>query len=139
MAGELKTTIIGNLVGDPELSYTKNGTPVANFRIAQAERVYRDGRWEDGDTIFLPCTVWREQAEEVEDKLRKGDRVIAHGALKQRQYETKTGEKRYTIELLVDDIGPSYRWARKTAPRQESSDPWNAASPAATKSDEPPF
>lgn len=137
MAGELKTTVVGNLVADPELKYTSNGAPVANLRIAQAERVYRDGHWRDGDTVFLPCNVWREQAEEVAANLHQGDRVIAHGVLKQRQYETKNGEKRSIIELLVEDMGPSYRWTRKAEPRQSSDDGWNTAASASDM--EPPF
>lgn len=113
MAGETVITVIGNLTADPELRYTQNGLAVANFTIASTPREFdkASGDWKDGDSLFMRCSVWREFAEHVAGSLTKGSRVIATGRLKQRSYETKEGEKRTSIELDVDEIGPSLRYA----------------------------
>jgi single-strand DNA-binding protein len=113
MAGETVITVVGNLTGDPELRYTQNGLAVANFTIASTPRNFdrASNEWKDGDALFLRASVWREFAEHVAGSLTKGSRVIATGRLKQRSYETKEGEKRTTIELEVDEIGPSLRYA----------------------------
>jgi len=113
MAGETVITVVGNLTSDPELRYTQNGLAVANFTIASTPRNFdrASNEWKDGDALFLRASVWREFAEHVAGSLTKGSRVIATGRLKQRSYETKEGEKRTTIELEVDEIGPSLRYA----------------------------
>lgn len=113
MAGETVITVVGNLTGDPELRFTQNGLAVANFTIASTPRNFdrASNEWKDGDALFLRASVWREFAEHVAGSLTKGSRVIATGRLKQRSYETKEGEKRTTIELEVDEIGPSLRYA----------------------------
>src|SRR6195952_6077852 len=67
--------------------------------------------WKDGEALFLRASVWRDFAEHVAGSLAKGSRVIATGRLKQRSYETREGEKRTAIELEVDEIGPSLRYA----------------------------
>ena len=116
MAGETTLTIIGNLVQDPELRFTASGAAVANFTVASTPRVFdrTDGEWKDGDTLFLRCTLWRQPAEHVAESLTKGTRVIVNGHLDQRTFETREGEKRTVIELLVDDIGPSLRYTTAT-------------------------
>lgn len=116
MANETIITIIGTLVGDPELRYTTSGTPVANFTVATNPRVFHkdSGEWRKGEPIFLRCALWREPAEHVTNCLSKGDRVIVHGRLQQRQYETQNGDKRTVYELLVDEIGASLRYATVT-------------------------
>lgn len=113
MAGETIITVVGNLTADPELRYTQNGLPVANFTIASTPRNYdrQTNEWKDGEALFLRASVWREFAEHVAGSLTKGSRVIATGRLKQRSYETREGEKRTAIELEVDEIGPSLRYA----------------------------
>ena len=113
MAGETVITVVGNLTADPELRYAQNGLPVANFTIASTPRNFdrASGEWKDGDALFLRASVWREFAEHVAGSLTKGSRVIATGRLKQRSYETREGEKRTAIELEVDEIGPSLRYA----------------------------
>ncbi|MBA4248509.1 MAG: single-stranded DNA-binding protein [Microbacterium sp.] len=113
MAGETIITVVGNLTADPELRYTQSGLAVANFTIASTPRSFdrASNEWKDGDALFLRASVWREFAEHVASSLTKGSRVIAQGRLKQRSYETKEGEKRTTIELEVDEIGPSLRYA----------------------------
>jgi len=113
MAGETIITVVGNLTADPELRYTQNGLPVANFTIASTPRNFdrQANEWKDGEALFLRASVWREFAEHVAGSLTKGSRVIATGRLKQRSYETREGEKRTSIELEVDEIGPSLRYA----------------------------
>jgi single-strand DNA-binding protein len=123
MAGETIITVVGNLTADPELRYTQNGLAVANFTIASTPRNFdrASSEWKDGEALFLRASVWREFAENVAGTLTKGMRVMATGRLKQRSYETKEGEKRTTIELEVDEIGPSLRYAKATVTRQASS------------------
>ena len=113
MAGETIITVVGNLTADPELRYTQSGLAVANFTIASTPRTYdrQSNEWKDGEALFLRASVWRDFAEHVASSLTKGMRVVAQGRLKQRSYETKEGEKRTTIELEVDEIGPSLRYA----------------------------
>ncbi|GGF40678.1 single-stranded DNA-binding protein [Microbacterium sorbitolivorans] len=113
MAGETVITVVGNLTADPELRYTQSGVPVANFTIASTPRTFdrASGEWKDGDALFLRASVWREFAEHVAGSLTKGMRVIAQGNLRQRNYETREGERRSSIELDVQEIGPSLRYA----------------------------
>lgn len=113
MAGETIITVIGNLTADPELRFTPAGAAVANFTIASTPRTFdkNSNEWKDGDTLFLRASVWREAAENAAESLAKGMRVIAQGALKQRSYETKEGEKRSVTELEVSEIGPSLKSA----------------------------
>src|ERR1700712_1804961 len=113
MAGETVITVVGNLTSDPELRYTQAGLAVANFTIASTPRNFdrASNDWKDGEALFLRASVWREFAEHVAGSLTKGSRVIVTGRLKQRSYETKEGEKRTSIELEVDEIGPSLRYA----------------------------
>ena len=110
-AGDTPITVVGNLVADPELRFTASGQPVATFRIASTPRI-RDNatnEWKDGDSLFLTCNVGRQAAENVAESLQRGMRVIVTGRLKQRNYETKEGEKRTVYEVEVDDVGPSLR------------------------------
>ncbi|MEW1986581.1 single-stranded DNA-binding protein [Pseudarthrobacter oxydans] len=113
MAGETTITVIGNLTSDPELRFTASGSAVANFTVASTPRTFdrQSNEWKDGETLFLRASVWREAAENVAESLTKGMRVIVSGRLKSRSYETKEGEKRTVIELEVDEIGPSLRYA----------------------------
>ncbi|UKH48331.1 ssDNA binding protein [Arthrobacter phage Lilmac1015] len=123
MAGETTITLIGNLTNDPELRFTPSGSAVANFTIASTPRTFNrtSNEWEDGETLFLRASVWREAAENVAESLVKGMRVIATGRLKSRSYETKEGEKRTVIELEVDEIGPSLRYANAKVNRTQRS------------------
>jgi len=145
MAGETVITVVGNLVDDPELRFTPSGAAVANFRIASTPRTLdrQTNEWKDGDALFLSCSVWRQAAENVAESLQKGMRVVVQGRLKQRQYETREGEKRTVIELDVDEVGPSLKYATAKVTRTTrqgggggysgggapSDDPW--ATPAA--------
>ncbi len=113
MAGDTVITVVGNLVDDPELRFTPSGAAVANFRIASTPRSFnkQSNQWEDGEALFLGCSVWRQAAENVAESLQRGMRVVVSGRLKQRSYETREGEKRTVIELDVDEVGPSLRYA----------------------------
>jgi single-strand DNA-binding protein len=144
MAGETIITVVGNLTSDPELRYTQNGLAVANFTIASTPRSFdkASNEMKDGEPLFLRASVWREFAEHVAGSLAKGSRVIATGRLKQRSYETKEGEKRTSIELEVDEIGPSLRWATAQVTRATAGAPergkapqgeqWASQAPAST-------
>ncbi|MFK4788306.1 single-stranded DNA-binding protein [Microbacterium sp. ZW T5_56] len=123
MAGETIITVVGNLTADPELRYTQNGLPVANFTIASTPRTFdrQANEWKDGEALFLRASVWREFAEHVAGSLTKGSRVIATGRLKQRSYQDREGQNRTAIELEVDEIGPSLRYATAQVTRAASS------------------
>ena len=167
-AGDVTITVIGNLTDDPELRFTPSGAAVAKFRIASTPRFLdkASGEWKDGEPLFLSCNVWRQVAENVAESLQRGSRVIVSGRLRMRSYETKEGEKRTVIELEVDEIGPSLRYATAKVQRMSRSggggygasggnssggggfaadDPWATAAPAASSgggdnfNDEPPF
>ncbi|MBS9374655.1 single-strand binding protein [Rhodococcus gordoniae] len=113
MAGDTVITVVGNLTADPELRFTPAGAAVANFTVASTPRVFdrQSNEWKDGEALFLRCNIWREAAENVAESLTRGSRVIVQGRLKQRSYETREGEKRTVVELEVDEIGPSLRYA----------------------------
>ena len=113
MAGDTTITVVGNLTADPELRFTPSGAAVANFTVASTPRIYdrQSGDWKDGEALFLRCNIWREAAENVAESLTRGSRVILTGRLKQRSFETKEGEKRTVMEVEVDEIGPSLRYA----------------------------
>jgi single-strand DNA-binding protein len=145
MAGETVITVVGNLVDDPELRFTPSGAAVANFRIASTPRTFdrQSNEWKDGEALFLSCSVWRQAAENVAESLQKGMRVVVQGRLKQRSYETREGEKRTVVELDVEEVGPSLKYATAKVARVQRSgggggygsqggggdDPW-ASSPA---------
>jgi single-strand DNA-binding protein len=122
-AGDTNITIIGNLVGDPELRYTPTGQAVATFRVASTPRFMdrTTNEWKDGDSLFLSCNVWRQAAENVAESLQRGMRVIVSGRLRQRSYETKEGEKRTVYEVEVDEVGPSLRNASAKVTRSTRS------------------
>lgn len=158
--GDVVTTVTGNLTGDPELRFTQSGAAVANFTVASTPRVKKGDQWEDGDPFFLRCNIWRQAAENVAESLTKGARVIVTGRLKQRSFETREGEKRTVVELEVDEVGPSLKYATATVNKvarqggnaggwsgggsTPADDPWGSAPPSpqgygSGYSSEPPF
>lgn len=169
MAGDTVITVIGNLTGDPELRFTPSGAAVASFTIASTPRAFdrQSNEWKDGETLFLRCSLWRDAAENITESLTKGTRVIAQGRLVQRSYQTREGENRTVVELQVDEIGPSLRYATAKVTRSQRSggggfggggggnqgggysqqgggqdaDPWatNPSSGGGASYDEPPF
>ncbi|MGC4963975.1 single-stranded DNA-binding protein [Gordonia sp. DT218] len=113
MAGDTVITVVGNLTADPELRFTPSGAAVANFTVASTPRTFdrQTNEWKDGEALFLRCNIWRDAAENVTESLSKGTRVVVQGRLKQRSFETREGEKRTVVELEVDEIGPSLKYA----------------------------
>ena len=145
MAGETIITVVGNLTADPELRYTQNGLPVANFTIASTPRTLdrQSGEWKDGEPLFMSCTAFRDMAEHIAESLSKGTRVLVIGRLQLSRWEDKdTGDKRSAYGLVVDEIGPSLRFAQAKVTRMNRSkgdgftptevpdDAWNTASAA---------
>jgi single-strand DNA-binding protein len=124
MAGETIITVVGNLTDDPELKFTASGAAVANFTIASTPRTFdrQTNEWKDGDPLFLNCSVWRQVAENVAGSLQKGQRVIATGALRVRNYERQDGSRGTSVEMNVDEIGPSLRYATAQVTRIARSD-----------------
>jgi len=114
MSNETIVTVVGNLTADPELRFAPSGAAVASFTIASTPRAFDRvaGAWTDGETLFLRCSLWRQAAQHAADGLARGTRVIACGRLRQRSYQTGDGEARTVIELQVEEIGPSIRYAR---------------------------
>lgn len=154
MAGETTICVIGNLTNDPQLRFTTSGSAVASFTIASTPRTFdrQSNEWKDGEALFLRCSVWKEAAENVAESLTKGMRVIAQGRLKSRSYETKEGERRTSMELEIEEIGPSLRFASakvtrsqqggqrspQSAPAEIGGD-WEVVGAGGYESDEPPF
>jgi single-strand DNA-binding protein len=151
MSGDTLITLVGNVVADPELRFTPNGSAVASFRVASTPR-YQDrdtGEWKEGESLFLTCSIWRQAAEHVAESLQRGHRVIVRGRLKQRSYETRDGERRTVYEVEADEVAVSLRNATarvskvtrasaggegRSGATQSADDPWSAPPP-----DEPPF
>ncbi len=154
MAGETTVTVVGNLTADPELRFTPAGAAVANFTVASTPRTFdkQFGEWKDGSALFLRCNIWRQPAENAAETLTRGMRVIVTGRLRQRSFETRDGEKRTVVELEVDEVGPSLRYATAKVNKVSrngagtangnSDDPWASAPPAKAGTgydEEPPF
>jgi len=113
-------TLVGNLVDDPELRFTPSGVALAKLRFAVNRRYQRNGEWQE-DTSFFTGTCWRDMAESAAESLTKGTRVIVTGRLEQRSWETQDGDKRSVVEVQIDDIGPSLRWATASVTRTPRS------------------
>ncbi|SNU01278.1 single-strand binding protein [Ruaniaceae bacterium KH17] len=121
MAGDTIITVVGNLTADPELRFTASGAAVANFTVASTPRTFdrQANEWKDGDTLFMRCSIWREAAENVAESLTKGTRVIVSGRLTQRSYENRDGQRQTVVELQVDEVGPSLRYASAKVTRAQ--------------------
>ena len=147
MSNEPTLTVVGNLTSDPELRFTPNGAAVANFTVASTPRQFdrQTNEWKDGETLFMRCSVWREAAENAAESLTRGARVIVTGRLVSRSWETKEGEKRTVMEMQVDEVGPSLRYATAKVTKTDrkgggGADAWTtpAGSPGSAY-DEAPF
>ena len=163
MAGETLITVVGNLTADPELRFTPSGAAVASFTVASTPRTFdkQSNEWKDGEALFMRCSIWRQAAENVAESLQRGMRVVVTGRLQQRSFETREGEKRTVIEMQVDEVGPSLKYATAKVNRTQrgsaggsfggdsaggsapADDPWASSGPAGGSSsgfsDEPPF
>ncbi len=113
-----QVTLVGNITDDPELRFTPSGSAVANFTVAVNRRIRQGDRWEDKLDGFFNCSCWRDMAENAAESLRKGTRVVVVGRLNQRSWEDREGNRRTAVELQVDEVAPSLRWA--TAQIQKS-------------------
>ncbi len=155
MSGDTHICVIGNLAADAELRFTPSGAAVANFTILSTPRSFdkNANEWRDGETLAMRCSIWRQAAENVAETLTRGTRVIAWGRLKQRSFEDREGQKRTVVELEVDEVGPSLKYATAKVNKVSrgsdsggfsnqhaapSDDPWGSA-PAPPTGDEPPF
>ena len=129
MAGETNITIVGNLTADPELRFTPNGAAVANFTVASTPRTFdrQANEFKDGETLFMRCSVWREAAEHATESLHRGDRVIVTGRLVSRSWQTPEGDNRTVMEMQVDEVGPSLRYAtaQVTKAQRQGGGDWN--------------
>lgn len=150
MAGEVNVTIVGNLADDPELRYTQGGVAVVSVRVGSTPRTFNrtTSAWEDGETVWVRCTAWREVAENVAQSLTKGSRVVVTGRLKAPSaYQSAQGEARASLELEIEEIGPSLRYATAAISRRAreagsgagavAGDPWGDA-PAVSKGSSKP-
>jgi single-strand DNA-binding protein len=158
MAGEVTITIAGNATADADLRFTPSGDAVASFTVASTPRIFKDGEWRDGEALFLRCSVWRQQAENVTESVMRGTRLVVTGRLKQRSYDNKEGQKVTVVELDADEVAVSLKFAQVSgqrasrgdaAPRRSfgrAEDPWATPAgrtPASQGSgwggEEPPF
>lgn len=123
MANETSLVIIGNVTATPELRTIASGASVVNFTVASTPRTYNrnSGQWEDGDALFMRCSAWKDLADHIQASVTKGMRVIVQGRLSQRSYQTQQGENRTVVELQVDEIGPSLRYATAQVQRTQRS------------------
>ncbi|NRQ48983.1 single-stranded DNA-binding protein [Aeromicrobium stalagmiti] len=123
MAGETNITLVGNLTDDPELKFTPSGSAVANFTVASTPRTFdrQSNEWKDGDALFIRCAAWRQLAENVAESLQKGQHVIVTGALKVRNYERQDGSRGTSVEMTVEEIGASLRFATAKVTRVNRS------------------
>lgn len=137
MAGETIITVVGNLTAEPETRTTSKGDAVCNFSIAATPRAFnkQTNQWEDGDALFMRCTAWRDLAAHCAQSLHKGMRVIAQGRLQQRTYQAKDGTQRTVVEMQVDEIGPSLRYATAQVQRIQHA---NGGQNMATMQAQPP-
>ena len=122
MAGETVITIVGNLTADPELRTIGSGATVASFTIASTPRTWnrQTNQFEDGQALFMRCSAWRDLADHCAQSLKKGMRVIATGRLQQRSYQAQDGSQRTVVEMQLDEIGPSLRYATAKVTRTSS-------------------
>ncbi|MEU7827324.1 single-stranded DNA-binding protein [Catellatospora sp. NPDC049133] len=148
MANETTLTLVGNLTADPELRYTPAGAALCKFTVASTPRNYdkATSEWKDGDPLFMNCSAWRELAENIAESLHKGSRVVVTGRLKLNRWKTPEGETRQAMQLDVEEVGPSLRYATAqvkkltrtggggAAAAAGAADPWES-----NTSDEPPF
>lgn len=140
MAGETTITIVGNLTADPELRTLQSGVAVATFSIASTPRVFdkNQNQWVDAPALFMRCQAWRDLAEHIATSLAKGMRVVATGRLSQRTYEDQTGVKHTVVEMTVDEIGASLRYATCQVTKTSTSTGFVGSTPQAPQAQAAP-
>lgn len=114
MAGETMVTVIGNVVEDPDMRFLPNGTAVLTLKVISNSRYYNknSGQWEEGNSFVAHCEVWRQQADNVVESVKKGTRVIVQGALNLRRFETKDGGTGTILEIKQAEVAVSLRFAK---------------------------
>jgi single-strand DNA-binding protein len=111
---EASVSFAGNLTDDPELRHTEGGIARAMFRVAVAGR-------REQEASFFTVIVWRDQAEHAAESLTKGSRVVVLGKLQQRTWTAEDGSARSPVEVLVEELAPSLRWATATTTKTTRS------------------
>lgn len=136
MALDNIVTVVGQLTADPELRHTKKNIPVASFSVAHNDRTFdrETEEWVDGEPTFVRASYWREPGENFAESHSKGDRVILVGKLKQNDFTDKEGNERSTLELNVEEAGPSNKFATTTATRRKGNGNRTASKPKAKAS-----
>jgi len=119
MAGEIPITVVGGIT-EPELRFSQSGKAIATFSLAQNNRVKDGDNWVDGEPTWFRVTVFGPMAENIVESLEKGSRVIVQGGMKTDAWE-KDGEKRTSLSIVADAVGPDLRWATAKPVRQGSS------------------
>jgi single-strand DNA-binding protein len=114
-------TIVGNVTDDPELRFTPSGLPVATFTVAVNSRIRKNDAWEDRNDGFFRCSCWRDMAENVAESLTKGTRVMVVGKIQEQRWEDQEGGKRSRVEIQVDEVGPTLRWATVQVTKSQRS------------------
>ena len=121
MASDNTVTLVGNITDDPELRFTPSGAAVANFTVAVNRRFKQGDQWEDRLDGFFRCSCWRDMAENAAESLQKGTRVVVVGRLSQRSWEDAEGNKRSAVEVQVDEVAPSLKWATASVQKSQRS------------------
>jgi single-strand DNA-binding protein len=126
---------------------------VCRFTVAVTPRTKRRDTWEDGEATYYRCQVWRDPADNAGETITKGMRLLVHGRVKTRTFTDKNGVERLLIELDVDEVGPTLRYATAKVNKVSRSrggrgtpavaapvydDPY-AGGPPTAADDEPPF
>ena len=104
MAGVNKVILIGNLGKDPEVRYLDSGVAVANFSLATTENYKNKEGERVSQTEWHNIVLWRGLAEVAEKWLKKGSSVYVEGKIRNRKWEDKEGNTRYTTEILGDNM-----------------------------------
>ena len=122
MAGETVITVVGNLTADPEIRTIGSGA-VASFTIASTPRTWNrnSNQFEDGQALFLRCSAWRDMAEHCAQSLSRACASSRKAVCSNVPTRRKDGSQRTVIEMQVDEIGPSLRYATAQVARQSSS------------------
>jgi single-strand DNA-binding protein len=107
---EASVSFAGNLTDQPEVRYTEGGIARARFRVAVSGR-------RDQEASLFTVIVWRDQAEHAAHSLSKGSRVVVVGRLQRRAWTAEDGSARSSVEVVVEELGPSLRWATATTTR----------------------
>ncbi|HPB81076.1 MAG TPA: single-stranded DNA-binding protein [Spirochaetota bacterium] len=129
MASDINRVIlIGRMVKDPELRYTQSGSSVANFSIAN-NRIYTVSGDRKEYTSFFNCIAWGKLGEAIAQYCKKGQRIGIEGRLQQRTWDDQSGNKRSTVEVVVENFqfltpkpGQEMSSAELSAPSPEHED-----------------